>query len=124
MSNVIAELQPILTTTFVGIVIAYARYVHNLKERVAVLENSFDDLKQEMKNITENIKETIGNIQKRLDSHSKKYDAILERIGSMEREVLKETGSVKADISELKSDLRGFSNLILASDNGIKINRQ
>lgn len=124
MSNVIADLQPILTTTFVGIVIAYARYVHNLKERVAVLEKSFDDLEQEMKNITENIKETIGNIQKRLDNHSKKYDAILERIGSMEREVLKETGSIKADFSELKSDLRGFSNLILASDNGIKINRQ
>ena len=124
MSNVIAELQTILTTTFVGIVIAYARYVHNLKERVAVLENSFGDMKQEMKNITENNKETIGNIQKRLDSHSKKYDDILERISSMEREVLKETGSVRADISSLSSDLKGLSNLILVSDKGLKIDRQ
>jgi hypothetical protein len=42
----------------------------------------------------------------------------------MEKEVLRETGSVKADISSLASDVKGLSNLILASDNGIRINRQ
>jgi hypothetical protein len=63
-------------------------------------------------------------MQTRLDSHSKKQDDILNRINSMEKEVLKETGSVRADISSLASDVKGLSNLILASDNGIRINRQ
>ena len=124
MSTFISDLQPILMTAFIGVVIGYARYVHNLKERTAVLENTVEDLKQMMDRMKETMENTIENIQKRLDSHSKKYDAILERIGSMEKELLKETGSVRVDISELKSDLRGFSNLILASDNGIKIQRQ
>ena len=124
MNSFFIDIQPILTTSAIGVIIAYARYVHNLQQRVAVLEKTIDDMKQTMDRTTENIEKTIENIQKRLDSHSKKYDAILERIGSMEKELLKETGSVRADISELKSDLRGFSNLILASDNGIKIQRQ
>ena len=124
MNSFITDIQPILMTAFIGVIIAYARYVHNLQQRVAVLEKTIDDLKQTMERTTENIEKTIENIQKRLDSHSKKYDSILERIGSMEKEVLKETGSVRADISELKSEVRGFSNLILASDSGIKIQRQ
>lgn len=124
MNTVITELQPILTTAFIGIIIAYARYVHNLQQRVAVLEKSIDDMKQSIERTTENIEKTIENIQKRLDSHSKKYDDILARIGAMEKELLKETGSVRADISSLSSDVKGLSNLILASDNGIKIQRQ
>ena len=66
----------------------------------------------------------LASMQSRLDSHSKKQDAILERISSMEKEVLKETGSVKSEISSLSSDVKGLSNLILISDPGIKINRQ
>jgi len=117
MSPIINDIQVVLMTAFIGVVIAYARYVHNLKERVAVLEESIKDLKQEMERTTEDIEKTFDNIQKRLDSHSKKYDAILERIGSMEKELLKETGSVKANISELKSELRGFRDLFLGGKN-------
>lgn len=117
MSPIISDIQVVLMTAFIGVVIAYARYVHNLKERVAVLEESIKDLKQEMERTTEDIEKTFDNIQKRLDSHSKKYDAILERIGSMEKELLKETGSVKANISELKSELRGFRDLFLGGKN-------
>lgn len=124
MNNIMTEIQSILMTAFIGIVIAYARYVHNLKERVAVLEKTIEDLNQTMERTTEDIDKTFDNIQKRLDSHSKKYDDIMNRIGSMEKELLKETGSVRADISSLASDLKGLSNLILVSDPGIKINRQ
>ena len=120
----IQNLQTVIVTALIGVVIGYARYVHNLKERVAVLEKSVVDLNQEMDRIKESIEKTIENIQKRLDSHSKKYDAIIERIGTMEKEVLRETGTVRADIQGLKSDLEGFSRLILASDTGLKIKRE
>lgn len=120
----IQSIQTVIVTALIGVIIGYARYVHNLKERVSVLEKGISDLNQKINDMKENIEKTIENIQKRLDSHSKKYDAILERIGSMEKELLKETGSVRADIAGLKSDLEGFSRLILASDNGIKISRQ
>lgn len=123
MNTVIADLQPILMTTFIGVIIAYARYVNNLQQRVSVLEKTIEDLKQTMEHTTEDIEKTIDSIQKRLDSHSKKYDAILERIGSMEKEVLKETGSVRADISSLAEALKGLSNMILILDPGL-INRK
>lgn len=118
MSPIINDIQVVLMTAFIGVVIAYARYVHNLKERVAVLEETIKDLKREMERTTEDIEKTFENIQKRLDSHSKKYDAILDRIGSMEKELLKETSSVRSDISELKTELRGFRDLFM--DKGIK----
>lgn len=124
MNDFVTDLQTILMTAFIGVVIAYARYVHNLKERVAVLEKTIEDLSQALDRASEDIEKTFESIHKRLDSHSKKYDVILDRIGSMEKEVLKETGSVKAEISSLASDLKGLSNLILVSDPGIKINRQ
>lgn len=38
MSTFLADLQSVLMTAFTGVIIAYARYVHNLKERVAVME--------------------------------------------------------------------------------------
>lgn len=118
------ELTVVLMTTLVGVVVGYARYVHNLKERVSVLESKIDDLKQELDTLKENIYKDISRIQDRLDSHSKKQDAILERIGSMEKEVLKEMGSMGANISSLSSDLKGLSHLIAVSDFGIKINRE
>ena len=113
-----------LMTALVGVVVGYARYVHNLKERVAVLENKIDDLKLELDTVKENIYKDISRIQDRLDSHSKKQDAILDRIGSMEKEVLKQMGSMGANISSLASDLKGLSNLIAVSDFGIKVNRK
>ena len=63
MNTVITELQPILTTAFIGVIIAYARYVHNLQQRVAVLEKSIDDMKLSIERTTENIEKTIEPYQ-------------------------------------------------------------
>ncbi|MBP3212710.1 MAG: hypothetical protein J6M41_09140 [Prevotella sp.] len=124
MSPLIVTVISVLLTAFISIIVAYARYVHNLKERVAVMERTIEDLQQTMERTTENIQQTIGNIQKRQDSHSKKQDDILDRIGSMEKEVLKQMGSMTANIATLASDLKGLSNLIAVSDLGVKVNRQ
>lgn len=119
MNAFITDLQTILTTAFIGVVIAYARYVQNLKERVTVLEKTLEDLKQTIERTNEDNEKTFNNMQKRLDNHSKKYDDILDRIGLMEKEVLKETGSVRADISSLASDLKGLRDLIMVQDSVI-----
>ena len=65
MNTLISDIQPILFTALVGIIIGYARYVNALKTRVAVLEKTVEDLLK-----------TIESMQKRLDSHSKKQDEI------------------------------------------------
>jgi len=123
MNTLAITLVSVLLTSFLGVIIGYARYVHNLKERVSVLESKIDDLKQELDSLKENIYKDISRMQDRLDSHSKKQDAILDRIGAMEKEVLKEMGAMGANISSLASDLKGLNKLISVSDYGIKINR-
>lgn len=124
MNTLAVTLTSVLLTTLLGIIIGYARYVHNLKERVSVLESKIDDLKQELDALKENIYKDIERIQDRLDSHSKKQDAILDRIGSMEKEVLKQMGQMGASMATLSSDLKGLSNLLAVSDYGIRINHQ
>lgn len=124
MNTLAVTLTSVLLTTLLGIIIGYARYVHNLKERVSVLESKIDDLKQELDALKENIYKDIERIQDRLDSHSKKQDAILDRIGSMEKEVLKQMGQMGASMATLSSDLKGLSNLLAVSDFGIRINHQ
>jgi len=123
MNTLTITLVSVLLTSFLGVIIGYARYVHNLKERVSVLESKIDDLKQELDSLKENIYKDISRMQDRLDSHSKKQDDILDRIGAMEKEVLKEMGAMGASISSLASDLKGLNKLISVSDYGIKINR-
>lgn len=111
MNGVMTDLWPYLVTALFAAIAAYARYVHNVKERVAVLEKTLEDQQK-----------VLDNMQKRMDNHSKKQDDILERISSMEKEVLKEMSSMTANIASLASDLKGLSNLLAVSDIGIKIN--
>lgn len=122
MSTFLTDLQSVIMTAFVGVIIAYARYVHNLKERVAVMEQTIDDLKQTMEQTKESLEKEIDTIKKRQDSHSRKQDDILNRISSMEKEVLKEMGAMGATISSMGSELKGLSNMLLLFDGGNKAN--
>ena len=70
MNNLITDLWPYLVTALFGAVGWQFRESYVLKTKVAVMEKSIDSM------------------QSRLDSHSKKQDAILERISMMEKEVL------------------------------------
>lgn len=120
MNALMSDLWPILMTALVGVVIGYARYVHNLKERVAVLENKIDDLKKEVDDLRQSIYKDIEGMQKRMDSHSKKQDDVLEKINSMERELLKQMGVMGVNIGSLASDVKNLSNLISITDMGVE----
>lgn len=124
MNQVMIDLWPLIVPVFLGAIVYQWRENHQLKIRVAVLENT-----------VENLEATLTNIQKRQDSQSKKQDDILDRIGAMEKEVLKQVAGVQTSFSKqisdvsstvasLAGDVKGLSNLILVSDKGIKIDRQ
>jgi uncharacterized membrane-anchored protein YhcB (DUF1043 family) len=119
MTTFITDIQPILLTTLVGIIIAYGRYVNTLKTRVAVLERTIEDLLK-----------TIEGMQKRLDSHSKKQDEIHDTLNAvqvgmkdMKVEIVKEMGQMASNLSSLASDLKGLNNLLAISDYGIRANK-
>lgn len=124
MNQVMIDLWPLIVPVFLGAIVYQWRENHQLKIRVAVLENT-----------VENLETTLTNIQKRQDSQSKKQDDILDRIGAMEKEVLKQVAGVQTSFSKqisdvsstvasLAGDVKGLSNLILVSDKGIKIDRR
>ena len=119
MTTFINDIQPILLTALVGVLIAYARYVNTLKTRVAVLERTIEDLLK-----------TIDSMQKRLDSHSKKQDEIHDTLNDvkgdmkdMKVEIVKEMGQMASNLSGLASDLKGLNNLLAISDYGIRANK-
>lgn len=123
MNQVMTDIWPYLVAPIMAAVGWLFREVYVLKTEVSVVKKSIELLQATIKSTDENIQKTIEKIQERLDSHSRKQDDMLNRFSSMEKEVLRETGAVKADISSLASDVKGLSNLILASDSGLKIPR-
>lgn len=71
MNQVMIDLWPLIVTA-IGCVIGWQwKESHAVKVRVAVLEQTLDDLKQSMNRTIETLQKTIENIQKRQDSHSK-----------------------------------------------------
>lgn len=113
MEDFIIKILIVVITASVSAVGLYIGYIHQLKLDAAVLKSRCDELQKDLE-----------NMQKRVDSHSRKNDEIMEKISSFEKEVLKQMGNMGASISSLSSDLKGLSNLILVSDPGIKIQRQ
>lgn len=107
------DLWPLIVPVFLGAIVYQWRENHQLKIRVAVLENT-----------VENLETTLGDIRKRQDSQSRKQDDILDRIGLMEKEVLKQIGTMESNISSLTSDLKSLNNLLSISGVGVKTNRK
>lgn len=104
MNQIMIDLWPFLIPALIAAIGWQWRENHTLKVRVAVLENT-----------VENLQTTLNNIQKRQDSQSRKQDDILERINSMETTVLRQMGTVEANISSLTAELKGLHNLLSVS---------
>lgn len=106
------DLWPLLVPILLAAVGWQWRENHQLKIRVAVLETT-----------VENLETTLTNIQKRQDSQSKKQDDILDRLQSMESEVLGRLGKTDANISSLSAQVKGLHDLLVVSDFGIHTKR-
>ncbi len=105
MNEIMTDIWPFLVTALFGAIGWQWRESHTLKIRVAVLENT-----------VENLQGTLSNIQKRQDSQSRKQDDILDRISTMESELLKQMGGMASNISALSSDVKGLRVLLAVSD--------
>ena len=111
MNQVMTDLWPLIVTA-IGCVIGWQwKESHAIKVRVAVLEQTLNQQK------------TMENIQKRQDSHSKKQDDVMDLLTSFKMEMLREVGTMSANVSGLASDVKNLSNLISITDVGIKVDK-
>lgn len=123
MNQLITDILPYLMSSLMAAIGWQFRESYLLKTKVAVMEKTIDSIKETMKGTTDNILKTIDSIQKRQDAHSQKQDDVLEKINSMEHELLKHIGDMGANISSLASDVKNLNNLLAITDVGIKLQK-
>lgn len=134
MNALIADIWPYLISGLIAAVGWQFRESYLLKTKVAVMETTLDGLQKTMdKDIDEirkeieksiaNILKTIETIQKRIDSHSKKQDDIMDLLTDFKMEMVKEVGKMSSNVSMLTSDLKNLNNLISITDIGLKLDK-
>lgn len=87
MGTLATDLWPYVVTTLISVFGTYFGSVHSLKTRVAVLE------------------EKVKRLQDRVDSHSKKTDAILNTISEFKDEISKQLSVIAVDIAKINTTL-------------------
>jgi len=98
MNSVMMDIWPYLFPALLAGIAGLVGWVHNLRTRVAILEKMME------------------NLQKRMDSHSKKQDEILDKMNSMDRELMRQ-------MSSLSSEIQALSILLKYSDNIYSVGR-
>ena len=123
MNQVMTDLWPFIVMA-IGAVIGWQwKESHAIKVRVAVLEQTLEDMKQSINRTIEIQQKTMENIQKRQDSHSKKQDDVMDLLTDFKMEMLREVGAMSANVSGLASDVKNLSNLISITDAGLKVDK-
>ena len=84
------DLWPFLMTAVVAVIGWQWKESHTIKVRVAVLEQTIEDLMK-----------TVDSIQKRQDSHSKKQDDILQAIASLKVDIVKQLSQTEKQIAAI-----------------------
>lgn len=87
MGTLATDLWPYVVTALISVFGTYFGAVHSLKTRVAVLE------------------EKVNRLQERVDSHSKKTDAIMNTIIEFKDEISKQLGQIAVDIAKINTTL-------------------
>lgn len=87
MENVAVSLWPYVVTVLISVFGTYFASIHKLKIRVAVLEHKVEALKD------------------RVDSHSKKTDAILNSLSELKDEIGQKLGEIAVDIAKINTTL-------------------
>ena len=92
MSNIAIEIWPYLLTALISAIGFYIGFVHKLKIEVAVLKKTVEDMQV-----------TLGNVQKRQDSHSKKQDDILNSINNLKVDIFKDMNKVIREVGKIEA---------------------
>ena len=90
MKELMKDIWPFLMTAVVAVIGWQWKESHTIKVRVAVLEQTIEDLMK-----------TVDSIQKRQDSHSKKQDDILQAIASLKVDIVKQLAATEKQMSAI-----------------------
>ena len=82
-----SDIWPMLVTAIITGIGTYVGFIHKLRIKIAVME------------------ERVERLQKRVDSHSKKTDDILQTIGEFKDEISKQLGQIAVDIAKINTTL-------------------
>lgn len=87
MNNVALDLWPIITPTILALLVSYISFIHKLRIEVAVL------------------KQKVENLQKRVDSHSKKQDELLTLVTDFKEDISDKLNVILIDIAKISTTL-------------------
>ena len=127
MNQVMNDIWPILLGAIVSAIGLYIGFINNLRTEVRLIKEKIKQLEEKCKEVTDEVnkqvhlntilEEKVGKIESRQESHSKKYDELLELINDIKLEMVK-------NFTGLRSEINSFNAMIEASDKGVKINKK
>ena len=127
MNQVMNDIWPILLGGLVSAIGLYIGVINKLCTEVKLLKEKIKQLEEKCKDVTDKmdnqaqvngvLEEKVKHMESRQESHSKKYDELLELINDIKLEMVKQ-------FSRLTSEINGFNSMVEASDNGVKINKK
>jgi peptidoglycan hydrolase CwlO-like protein len=101
MEKILAEIWPPIFGALIAAIGLYAGYIRNLIVDVAVLKKTVEDQQN-----------TISNMTKRLDAHSKKQDEMYDTLTDMKVELLKEIAHMNTNIGALAADVKNLNQML------------
>ena len=121
------DIWPILLGAIVSAIGLYISVINNLRTDVRLLKEKIKQLEEKCKEVTDEVnkqvhlntimEEKVKKMESRQESHSKKYDELLELINDIKLEMVK-------NFTGLRSEINSFNAMIEASDKGVKINKK
>jgi cobyric acid synthase len=127
MNQVMNDIWPILLGAIVSAIGLYIGFINNLRTEVRLLKEKIKQLEEKCKEVTDEVnkqvhlntimEEKVKKMETRQESHSKKYDELLELINDIKLEMVK-------NFTGLRSEINSFNAMIEASDKGVKINKK
>ena len=127
MNQVMNDIWPILLGAIVSAIGLYIGFINNLRTEVRLIKEKIKQLEEKCKEVTDEVnkqvhlntimEEKVKKMETRQESHSKKYDELLELINDIKLEMVK-------NFTGLRSEINSFNAMIEASDKGVKINKK
>ena len=121
------DIWPILLGAIVSAIGLYIGFINNLRTEVRLIKEKIKQLEEKCKEVTDEVnkqvhlntimEEKVKKMETRQESHSKKYDELLELINDIKLEMVK-------NFTGLRSEINSFNAMIEASDKGVKINKK
>lgn len=99
MNSVFSDLWPYIVTAIIPAVGLYIGYIHQLRTKMAVVDKTLETLQRNQ-----------DNMQKRMDSHSKKQDEILKAISELDVRVLKQLLETEKHIDSISKEQAVIAN--------------